>query len=161
MEGLVASDLMKAFSAPSVDGFDVCVETKGTGSDTGEGILQGLRPAQCDKLSTCHNPEVIIGTVPFRPSEGGAGSGPTLGSTTIPVAPPASSHHARCHLKTEFFSDRIENSVAGMTMADASLPRLPQLSEGGGLLEDKEDGSIFAEDWLDVTDAMLDAVSTV
>ncbi|CAM9299056.1 unnamed protein product [Ectocarpus sp. 8 AP-2014] len=146
MEGLVASDLMKAFSAPSVDGFDVCVGAKGTGSD---------------KLSTCDNPEKIIGTVPVRPSEGGGGSGPTLASTMIPVAPPASSHHAWCHLKTEFHSDRIESSVAHMTIADESLPRLPQLSEGGGLLEDNEDRSIFAEDWLDITHAMLDTVSTV
>ncbi|CAM9597989.1 unnamed protein product [Ectocarpus sp. 13 AM-2016] len=146
MEGLVASDLMKAFSAPSVGGFDVCVETKGTESD---------------QLSTCDNPEKIIGTILVRPSEDAGGSGPTLASTTIPVARPASSHHAWCHLKTEFHSGRIEKSVAHMTMADESLPRLPQLSEGGGLLEDNEDRSIFAEDWLDVTHAMLDTVSTV
>ncbi|CAN0090205.1 unnamed protein product [Ectocarpus sp. 4 AP-2014] len=143
MEGLVASDLMKAFSAPFVDGFDACVDTKGTRSD---------------KVSTNDNPEKIIGTVPVRPPESGGGSGPTLASTMIPVAPPASSHPAWCHLKTDFHSDRSENSVAHTTMADESLPRLPQLSEGGGLFEDNKDRSIFAEDWLDVTHAMLDTI---
>ncbi|CAM9981790.1 unnamed protein product [Ectocarpus sp. 12 AP-2014] len=157
---LVAHKL-KAFSAPPVRSIDAPVETEGTDADRdkGETANQGKWETQSDTLSAYLVSENIMGAVPVWPTEGGPEGcmRPTLASTER-SASSVSSHYQWHRLKEELHSDGVENEADSVIIAPERLSRLPGMSDGGGVAEDMEDDSIGAEDWLDVTYAMLDAL---
>ncbi|CAM9492008.1 unnamed protein product [Ectocarpus fasciculatus] len=157
---LVARKL-KTFSASPADNIDACAETKGTDADRdkGETARQGHWETQSDTLSAYSFPENIVGAGLVRPTEGGPEGcmGPTLASTarTASLVP---SNYTWRSLKEELPSDSIENKADSVVIAHEPLLRLPGMSGEGEVVEDTEDDSIGAEDWLDVTHGMLDAL---
>ncbi|CAM9689429.1 unnamed protein product [Ectocarpus sp. 6 AP-2014] len=153
---LVASKLA-AFSAPSVDSTDTCVETKGTDNDKGETVVQGGWQTQSTTMSGCNVPDKIIYTTPYWPTEGESEccTGSTQASA-VPIVSPVSSAYTRCGLKTVVHSDRVESKVDSVGIAPERLPKLPEIRDRGGVVEDAEEDNIGAENWLDVTHGMLD-----
>ncbi|CAM9169205.1 unnamed protein product [Ectocarpus sp. 8 AP-2014] len=155
---LVASKL-EAFSAPPVVSIDTCVETKGTDNDKGEPVVQGGWQTPSTTLSDCNIPDNNIYTTPDWPTEGEGER--CIGSTQASAAPivsPVSSAYTRCGLKTVLHSDRVESKVDSVDIAPEKLSKLPEICDGGGVVEDAEEDNIGAENWLDVTHGMLDAL---
>ncbi|CAM9421108.1 unnamed protein product [Ectocarpus sp. 12 AP-2014] len=156
--GLVSGKL-KAFSALSVDSIDTCVEGKSTDSDKGETIVEGVWQIQSDTLPACNIPVKTINTVSDWPTEGESEC--CIGSNQASAAPIAfsvSSAHPRCGLKMDLPSDRVESRVDSVDIAPERLSRLPGMSDAGGVVADAEEDSIGAENWLEVTHGMLDAL---
>ncbi|CAN0382667.1 unnamed protein product [Ectocarpus sp. 12 AP-2014] len=150
---------LKAFSAPHGNSIVAPVETEGTDADRdkGETAHQGQWETQSDTLSACIVSENIMDAIPVWPTEGGPEGckHPTLASTERSASSVFS--HYQCHRwKEELHSDGVENKTDSVVIASEWL-RLPGMSDGGGDTEDTEDDGIGAEDWLDVTYAMLDA----
>lgn len=137
------------------------METKGTDADRdkGETAHQGQWETQSDMLSAYIVSENIMGVVPVWPTEGGHEGcmRPTLASTKR-TASSVSSHIQWHRFKEELHSDGIENKADSVVIAPEWSSRLPGMSDGGEVAEDTEDDSISAEDWFDVTYAMLDAL---
>ncbi|CAN0351208.1 unnamed protein product [Ectocarpus sp. 6 AP-2014] len=155
----LASGKLNALSAPSVDSIDTCVEGKGTDSDKGETIFQEGWQTQSAPLPASNIPEKVINTVPDWPTEGESEC--CVGSTQAsasPTASPVSSAYPRCGLKTDLHSDRVERTFDSVDIAPERFSRLPGTRDGGGVVADAEEDSIGAENWLDVTHGMLDAL---
>ncbi|CAN0364964.1 unnamed protein product [Ectocarpus sp. 6 AP-2014] len=155
---LVASEL-KGFSAPSVDSIDTCVEGKGTENDKGETVVRGGWQTQSGTFPAWNIPEKDMNTVHDWLTEGETEccSGPPQASAA-PITSPISSAYQGCGLKTVLHSDRVESKVDSVDIAPARLSRLAGMSDGGAMVEDAEEDSIGAENWLDVTHGMLDAL---
>ncbi|CAB1111406.1 unnamed protein product [Ectocarpus sp. CCAP 1310/34] len=136
-----------------------CVRTRGTESDEGETAFQGHWESKRSTLSGCNIAQKILGGVPASSTWGKPErrEGSTMVSTA-PIASPASSNNPCRILTTEISFDHVETKVDSLVITPESLSRLPDKSEGSGELEDTEEGSIGAGDWLDVTHAMLDAL---
>ncbi|CAM9901202.1 unnamed protein product [Ectocarpus fasciculatus] len=156
-EDLVASKHIKAFSAQLVDTIDVSDGTEVADIDKGEADIPGHGQIQREMPEASNNPQRIIGPLSEWPTEIGAVGGmtPSWASAT-PIASPGCSHYPCNPSEAVLHSDNVENS--GAVMAPEMLPILPELSEGGGLMEDTEDDGIGAANWLDVTHAMLGAL---
>ncbi|CAM9529251.1 unnamed protein product, partial [Ectocarpus sp. 12 AP-2014] len=152
---------LKAFWAPPSESMAMCVGTRGMESDEDETAFQGHWENQSSTSSACNIAQTILGGVPAS-STGGEPErreGSTMVSTA-PIASPASSNNP-CRLVTTGLSfDHVESKVDSLVVAPESLSSLSDNSEGGGEVEDTEEGSIGAGDWLDVTHAMLDALGT-
>ncbi|CAN0386457.1 unnamed protein product [Ectocarpus sp. 13 AM-2016] len=152
---------LKAFWAPPSESMAACVGTRCMDSDEGETAFQGHWENQTGTLSACNIAQKIPGGVPASSTRGESErrEGSTLVSTA-PIASPASSNNP-CRLLTKGLSfDHVESKADSLVVAPESLSRLPDNSEGSGEVEDTEEGSIGAGDWLDVTHAMLDALGT-
>lgn len=84
-----------------------------------------------------------------------------MGSATVstaPIASPASSNTPCSLLTAGLRSDHVESNVDRLVITPESLLRVPEFSEGSGVVEDAEEENIGAGDWLDVTHRMLDAL---
>lgn len=113
----------------------------------GEAVILGHAVAEHAMLSACNIPQSINNAVSSSPTETEAGCCMASGvASTSPAAPPGRSHYPCCESKAGPFSDRVENNTTSVTMAPDSFLRFPKLSEGGGLIEDREDHDIGAED---------------
>ncbi|CAM9689719.1 unnamed protein product [Ectocarpus sp. 6 AP-2014] len=150
---------LQASSASPVDSIEVCDGAKEKDSDKGETTHQGHRETQSDTLSACNVAETSIGTVPACPFEGEADFCvcSILVSTAASVFS-VSSNNPCCRLEAGLDSNRVRNEVDSTVIPPE--PRLPEMSEGSGSVEDTEDdtSSVGAGNWLDVTHAMLDAL---
>ncbi|CAM9752876.1 unnamed protein product [Ectocarpus fasciculatus] len=150
---------LKALSASLVESMESCAGTKNMVIDEGETALRGRWENQIGMISACNVAEKTLGTVAVCPTGGEAEC--RMGSTMVSTAPNASpaSLNIPCRLLTTgLHSDHAECKVDSLVITPESF--LPQMSEGSGVVEDAEEGSIGAEDWLDVTHAMLDALLT-
>ncbi|CAM9538320.1 unnamed protein product [Ectocarpus sp. 8 AP-2014] len=152
IEHLVASEHFTAFSAPSVDTIDVGDGTNGTDSDHADETLPGHGQSQPAWPSACNTLQMVIDTGSDWPTESGAERrrGLSVGS------------NYPCYQSEDGLqSNRIEASFASVAMAPGPLSGVKELSEDGGWMEDREDDGVGAEDWLDVTHAMLGALGAV
>ncbi|CAM9113851.1 unnamed protein product [Ectocarpus sp. 8 AP-2014] len=152
---------LKAFWAPPGESMGACIGTRGTESDEGETAFQCHRENQSSTLSACNIAQTILGGVPASSTRGEPErrEGSAMVSTA-PIASPASSNNPCRLLTTGVSFDHVESKVDSLVVAPGSLSRLPDNSEGGGEVEDTEEGNIGVGDWLDVTHAMLDALGT-
>ncbi|CAM9645579.1 unnamed protein product, partial [Ectocarpus sp. 13 AM-2016] len=160
IENIITSEHFTAMVAPSVDGIDVCDGAKGTGNCKGEAAQVGRWQAQGEKLSVCNIPPKVADSACDRPTESGAerGSGLTVVSKS-PIATPVSSQSACTQSKAGLIPNGVENGTAIVAMAPESFPRSSEVGEGQcDLTNDTEDDGPAAEDWLDVTFAMLRAL---
>ncbi|CAN0123290.1 unnamed protein product [Ectocarpus sp. 6 AP-2014] len=157
-EQLVASEHITTFSAPSVDTIDVGDGTNGTDSDHADETLPGHGQSQPAWPSACSTSQMVIDTVSDWPTESGAERrrDSSVGSTS-PTARPVCSNYPCYQSEDGLHSNRIEASFASVAMAPEPLSGIKELSEDGGWMEDREDDGVGAEDWLDVTHAMLGA----
>ncbi|CAM9586204.1 unnamed protein product [Ectocarpus sp. 12 AP-2014] len=157
-DGLTASETMKAFSGPSIDGINVGDVKESKGSDKGEAGLLGHGHAQRELLSACNIPHDIIDSGSDWAKENGTAccKGSRVASTTSD--PPMCSHSPRCQSEAGLHSQRVGQRIAWVTLPPGSLSTSPALNEFSGVMEDTEDDSIGTEKWLDVTHAMLDAL---
>ncbi|CBN75400.1 hypothetical protein Esi_0093_0019 [Ectocarpus siliculosus] len=159
IENIITSEPFTALAAPSIDGIDVCDGAKGTDNCKGEAALVGSWQAQGEKLSACNIPPTITDTASDRPTESGAecGSGLSVVSKS-PIATPVSSQNACTQSNAGLISNGVENGTTIVAVAPESFPRFSQVWEGGDLTNDTEGDGAAAEDWLDVTYAMLRAL---
>ncbi|CAM9431690.1 unnamed protein product [Ectocarpus sp. 12 AP-2014] len=150
---------LEAFSAPPVDSIDTYMETKGTDNDKGETVVQGSWQTLSTTSSESNIPDKTIYTVPDWPTEGESEC--CIGFTQASAASIASfttvsPAYTRCGMKTVDHSDRFESKVDSLGIAPERLPKLPEMSDGGGVVGDKEEDDIGPGTWSDVTHGMLD-----
>ncbi|CAM9497763.1 unnamed protein product, partial [Ectocarpus sp. 13 AM-2016] len=159
IEHLVASEHITAFSAPSVDTIDVGNRTIGTDSDHAGETLPGHVQSQPARPSACNIPQMVIDTVSDWRIESGAERrrGSSVGSTS-PITRPVCSNSPCYQLEDGLHSSRFETSFSSVAMAPEPFSAMKELGEDGGWMDDREDDGVGAEDWLDVTHAMLGAL---
>ncbi|CAM9517697.1 unnamed protein product, partial [Ectocarpus sp. 12 AP-2014] len=159
IELLVASEHMTAFSAPSVDTIDVGDGTNGTDSDHADETLPGHGLSHPARPFACNASQMVIDAVSDWPTESGAERrrGSSVGSTS-PTARSICSNYPCYQSEDGLHSHRVETSLASVAMAPDPFSGIKELSEDGGWMEDREDDGVGAEDWLDVTHAMMGAL---
>ncbi|CAN0100861.1 unnamed protein product, partial [Ectocarpus sp. 12 AP-2014] len=160
IENIITSEPFTAMAAPSVDAIDVCDGAKGTDNCKGEAAQVGRWQAKGEKLSVCNIPPKVTDTACDLPTESGAerGSGLSVVSKS-PIATPVSSQSACTQSKAGLIPNGVDNGTAIVAMAPESFPRSSEVREGqSDLTNDTEDDGPAAEDWLDVTYAMLRAL---
>ncbi|CAM9448382.1 unnamed protein product [Ectocarpus sp. 4 AP-2014] len=159
IEHLVASEHITAFSAPSVDTINVGDGTIGTDNDHADEILPGHGRSQPASPSACNIPQMVIDRVSDWRTESGAERrrGSSVGSTS-PTARQECSNYPCYQSEGGLHSNRVETSFSSVVMAPEPFSGMKEISEDGGWMENREDDGVGAEDWLDVTHAMLGAL---
>lgn len=132
---------------------------KDTDSDDADETLPGHKQSQPARLSACNIPQTIIDTASDLPTQSGVERrrGSSVASTS-PIARPLFSHYPCSRSEAGLHSNQVETSFASVAMAPEPFSGIKELIEDGGLIEDREDDIVGAEDWLDVTHAMLGAL---